>query len=172
MPEDPRVEKAVEIFNDSKRLYDWKTNRLDSREALAPYLDEEDLDEMIDELRVSIESFQVADPLVELVLGLRQDGFDVIANSNNIKEFSDAWPEYEISKICNGVILSSDSHAMKDDPENFYGRYLADNHLVSANCLLVDNSKANCKAFQNWGGKTAFYKNPQQIRDHLKTFLF
>jgi hypothetical protein len=61
--------------------------------------------------------------------------------------------------ICDDIICSSDVGALKaEDPEGFFGHWLADHGLQFSDAALIDDRADNCSAFASRGGTSVQYK--------------
>jgi hypothetical protein len=65
-----------------------------------------------------------------------------------------AWATY-----CDDLVCSSDVGTLKnEDPETFFGPWLADHGLTFADALLIDDRADNCDAFARHGGSALQWK--------------
>lgn len=72
-----------------------------------------------------------------------------------------------LAPIFEDIICSSATRVFKaEDPELFYGPWLAANGLRFKDALLIDDRPDNCEAFERSGGTAVLWSDQRDDRDH------
>jgi FMN phosphatase YigB (HAD superfamily) len=128
--------------------------------------------------------------LFEVLRVMRTEAMVVIATDNMdcfARAFEDARRHHrrrpreretlaDWAVICDDIICSSEAGALKsEDPQAFFGPWLAAHGVSFADSVLVDDRADNCVAFTAQGGATIQWKmgthDISDVTDQLKSWL-
>jgi FMN phosphatase YigB (HAD superfamily) len=174
----PQLEaKLGEIFSSDHIAHDWMRGILSSEEVIANmgiWLDRRFRDDFLArrldidcaKMRVNVELFELLRSLKSRsVIVLATDNMDCFARTfgavrsrhRNGTPESGTLADWAI--ICDDIICSSDVGTLKaEDPNGFFGGWLADCGLTFPDALLIDDRADNCEAFRSQGGSTVQWK--------------
>jgi FMN phosphatase YigB (HAD superfamily) len=157
------------LFNERRALVDtWMRGRAKARDVIATLAAPQDArcsDEyLLRRLWADCASMRIRQPVLDLVRSLPPLTLIVIATDN-----MDCFVE-SVSRILPlrdfyGVLCSSDIGVLKaEDPERFFGSLVRDHGLEPRDALLLDDSAANCEAFEEWGGRAVHFAPQADLR--------
>ncbi|MGO4299390.1 hypothetical protein [Leifsonia sp. RAF41] len=99
----------------------------------------------------------VREPLnASLVRALRElaASWQIVIATDNMDFFQEmAWARRDIRSFADGIISSATVGVLKaESPERFFGPWLRQRGIDVRNAVLIDDSRANCDAFERFGG--------------------
>jgi len=108
----------------------------------------------------------LSEPLVEALRSAVATWNVVIATDNMDCMASMARQRRDIRSFSDDLISSSEVGVLKaEDPAGFFGAWLDRHGLTFANAVLLDDGKANCRAFEEAGGTSRYVRSPDEAVD-------
>ena len=104
---------------------------------------------------------------VEILQKLHEGGFRLYGLSNwPAQKFQVVRRKYDFFSWFDAIIISGEVRVAKPDPRIFY-LLLDQIARPAAECLLIDDSKANIQTAQSLGFHTILFQSPQQFQEQL-----
>jgi FMN phosphatase YigB (HAD superfamily) len=123
------------------------------------------LDDDCGRMKVNVELFDVLRVLrAEASVVLATDNMDcfvrafVRARNRRRRRADDRVTMADWAAICDDIISSSEVGALKEDPQAFFGPWLAAHGVTFRDAVLVDDRADNCAAFTSQGGTAIQWK--------------
>jgi FMN phosphatase YigB (HAD superfamily) len=160
--------KTAELFGQRwQTVDDWMRGRHTAAEIVA-LLDIEQPqsargDYFLRQLYHDCRTMPLHEPLIEALRYAAVTWNIVIATDNMDCLVSMARQRRDIRRFSDDLISSSDVGVLKaEDPAGFFGAWLESRGLTFANAILLDDGKANCRAFEEAGGTSRYVRNPDE----------
>lgn len=147
-----------ELFADRRPLVDaWMRGRVNAAEVVKTLTGPRDRrcgeDYLLRRLWADCGRMRVREAVLDRLQRLPELTLLVIA-TDNMDCFAESVTRIPRLRFFHGVLCSSDLGVLKaEDPERFFGPLVSAYGLEALDTLLLDDSKANCQAFEKWGGR-------------------
>jgi putative hydrolase of the HAD superfamily len=111
------------------------------------------------------------EPMIELMSGLRAEGYKMGLLTNNVKEWEARWRAMApIEEIFELVVDSAFVGMRKPDPK-IYELTVQRLGVPAEECLFVDDFEHNCEAARATGMTAVVYRNAQQATADIRAAL-
>lgn len=154
-----------ELFTERRSLVEsWMRGQATAEEVVATLRGPDDKrcreGYLLRRLRADCARMRVRSTVLDVVRALPPLTLTLIA-TDNMECFAESAGRIPPLHAFDGVACSSDLGVLKaEDPEAFFGAVLSDHGLEPHHALLVDDSAANCGAFEAWGGTALHFASP------------
>jgi FMN phosphatase YigB (HAD superfamily) len=93
--------------------------------------------------------------------------------TDNMDCFSAMLPSvHGLAGTFHAVLCSSDLGVLKaENPQAFFGPWLAEQGLAPSDAVLVDDAEANCARFEAFGGHAIRFHSTPQALGELRSWL-
>lgn len=110
------------------------------------------------------------DQTVQVLDQIRQQDYRLLALTNWSTElFPVARRRFEFLQWFEGIVVSGDENCRKPFPEIY--KIIIDRYaLEPANCLFIDDNKANIEAAARFGIHGIHFKDPMQLKEQLNHY--
>ena len=162
------------LFSDRRALVDaWMRGQVNAEDVIATIAGPQDArcsdGYLLRRLLADCGRMRVQKRILDAVNALPQLTLAVIA-TDNMDCFVDSVSRMRPLQGFYGVLCSSDIGVLKaEDPERFFGSLVRDHGLEPRRALLVDDSVANCEAFEAWGGRALLFPSADADLSALRT---
>lgn len=109
----------------------------------------------------------VVSGMEELLLDAKKSGYKLFLLSNINSHFGAHRNEVQILSLFDGLVLSSDIHFIKPEPE-IYLHLLSKFNLKKEECLFIDDRQINIDGAEAVGIKGYLFDGAEKLRDYLK----
>ena len=109
----------------------------------------------------------VVSGMEELLLDAKKSGYKLFLLSNINSHFGTHRNEVQILSLFDGLVLSSDIHFIKPEPE-IYLHLLSKFNLSREECLFIDDRQINIDGAEAVGIKGYLFDGAEKLRDYLK----
>jgi putative hydrolase of the HAD superfamily len=111
------------------------------------------------------------EPMIELMVALRAEGYRMALLTNNVREWEPRWRAMApIDDIFELVIDSAQVGMRKPDP-GIYDLTVRRLGVPAAACLFVDDLKLNCAAAREAGMQAIVFRDPEQAALDIRAAL-
>lgn len=117
------------------------------------------------------------DTFLPIIQKLREQGYKVYIATDHFDIFgSYMYPYMNLEYYFDGYISSAEEGCLKNDGNidgkyRFFERFLAENQLTPAECILIDNDTMTTHIYQSLGMQTFNPKTPKETVDVLKSLI-
>lgn len=160
-------------------LYNEETQRILDREE-RPF--SELMEEIIDkhkDFEPEIRTFMQLYPEIvigempgmkELITRLKKDGYKIYGLTNWCSKVYETMAQYEIFKLLDGQVISSEEHAIKPEPAIY--RCLFERFSIKPEeCVFTDDKVENIKGGEALGMKGIVFENAKQYEVELRKII-
>ncbi len=109
----------------------------------------------------------VMDGMEELLKSAKKAGYKLYLLSNINVHFGNHRDEVEILKLFDGMVLSSDIHFIKPEPE-IYEHLISKYGLKKQECLFIDDRQVNICGAEAIGIKGYLFENADKLCEYIK----
>jgi FMN phosphatase YigB (HAD superfamily) len=160
----PVLRRALDqMFAQDEVIGDWMTGKLGTSDVIRDHLPHPTPPPLVDDMhRFVVEQCEEAPIddrwLLAALRSLRSD-YQVVLATDNMDCFTEGIRErLDLSGVFDDYISSSDVGALKADaPDVFFGEWLRGREVEVQNCILIDDRRSNCEAFERIGGRAILF---------------
>jgi FMN phosphatase YigB (HAD superfamily) len=167
------TEAAQGLFSDSGPLVDaWMRGHIDAARVVSTLQVPEDRrcgpDFLYRRLLADCRSMVPRPELLDTLRALPVMTLVVVA-TDNMDCFSDVVPRLRrLRGTFYAALCSSDLGVLKaEDPERFFGEWLAEQGIRPCDAVLVDDVEHNCARFEQFGGHAIHFTDPRRAAAEL-----
>jgi FMN phosphatase YigB (HAD superfamily) len=171
------ADAVASLFGERRELViDWMRGEIDSARVVDTLPDPSDgrcrPDFLYRRLHEDCAAMVIRIELVE-ALGNLPELTAVAIATDNMDCFSEMLPSIGgLAGTFHAALCSSDLGVLKaEDPEAFFGPWLAEQGLSACDAVLVDDAEANCARFEQFGGHAIRFHDAAQAARELHRWL-
>jgi len=158
------------LFSDSEFLDGWLRGTHTTSDILSrsyiPSIPRAGKDYFVRQLHKDCLRMQIDDGAEEAIQKIRAQCLVVLA-TDNMDCFARIAIARNFSNTFDDILCSSELGCLKQDAAGFFGAWLAAHNMTFGDAVLVDDSEANCAAFERAGGKSAICTTGDEIAGRL-----
>lgn len=110
------------------------------------------------------------DGMRELLTQLKAEGYKLYGLTNWCSKVYETIRQYEIFKLLDGYVISSEEKVVKPEPE-IYQRLFSKFNLRPEECIFTDDKKENIVGGEQLGMRGIVFKNAKQYEEELRRMI-